>query len=86
MQLLSSKNGLIQKTVLACVMTYKYKYLIPYKENFDALMDDKGFREALVQFSIDETNGVVQEEHREELLPILFRYVTSALSLYFSVF
>ena len=36
-------------------------------------MDDKLFREALVQFSIEESNGIVQEEHREGLLPVLFR-------------
>ena len=73
--MLSKKNGLIQKSALACIMTYKHKYLMPYKENLDSLMDDKLFREALVQFSIDESTGIVHEDHRKGLLPVLFRYL-----------
>ena len=54
-------------------MTYNHAYLTPYRENLDALMEDKKFREALVQFSIDETTGVVGAGHREGLIPILMR-------------
>ena len=70
---MSSNFPDIQKTVLACLMTYNHPYLNPYKENLDGLMEDKKFRGMLVQFSIDETAGVVAANHREGLLPILMR-------------
>ncbi|XP_071791922.1 small subunit processome component 20 homolog isoform X2 [Asterias amurensis] len=73
LKLLSSNFPDIQKTVLACLMTYNHPYLNPYKENLDGLMEDKKFRGMLVQFSIDETAGVVAANHREGLLPILMR-------------
>ncbi|XP_063970096.1 small subunit processome component 20 homolog [Lytechinus pictus] len=73
MNLLSSRNADIQKAALACLYTYNYRYLMPYKEQLDELMDDKLFRDALVHFGIDESTGVVDPLHREGLLPILFR-------------
>ena len=74
-QLLSSRNADIQRAALSCLYTYNYKYLMPYRDQLDELMDDKLFRDALVHFGIDETTGVIDALHREGLLPILFRYV-----------
>ncbi|XP_022111823.1 small subunit processome component 20 homolog [Acanthaster planci] len=71
--LLSNNFPDIQKVVLSCLMTYNHPYLTPYRDSLDALMEDNKFRETLVQFSIDETTGVVAANHREGLLPILLR-------------
>ena len=71
--LLTQKDGDIQKLAVACLMTYKFDYLLPYKENLDRLMEDKTFRDELTSFSADEELNVVIPEHREEFIYILIR-------------
>ncbi|XP_071486938.1 small subunit processome component 20 homolog [Diadema antillarum] len=73
LNLLASRNPDVQKAALACLYTYNYKYLSPYRENLDQLMDDKLFRDALVHFGIDTTSGIVKPVDREGLLPVLLR-------------
>ena len=75
LSLLTRKELEIQKLAIKCLMAYKFDYLVPYKENFDRLLDDEKFRDELAHFSVDEENGVVMETHREGLVPILVRYV-----------
>ncbi|XP_071832829.1 small subunit processome component 20 homolog isoform X3 [Apostichopus japonicus] len=72
-RLLSSSNASVQKVTLDCVMTYKFKYLQPYVEQFSALMEDKSFTDALLLFNIDEESGLIEDHHRDGLLPVLFR-------------
>lgn len=71
--LLIHKSVDVQKVAFSCIMSYKYKYLMPYRENFDRLLDDKTFKNEIVLFSIDHDNSVVSSEHRPEVLPILMR-------------
>ena len=73
--LLTQKDGEIQKLAIACLMAYKFKYLSPYKENLDRLMEDKTFRDELMCFSSDEELNVVIPEHRAEFIHILIRCV-----------
>ncbi|XP_063423263.1 small subunit processome component 20 homolog isoform X1 [Mytilus trossulus] len=73
MELLQHKNGEIQRVVYKCIMTYKPQYLVPYRENFERLLDDKSFKNEIVAFSLDAESSVVKEEHREELMPVLMR-------------
>ncbi|XP_074650347.1 small subunit processome component 20 homolog [Tubulanus polymorphus] len=72
-ELLAHRNCELQKVAFDCIMTYKYKYLMPYKENFMRLFDDRRFKTEIVMFSIDSESNVILEEHREELLPVLMR-------------
>ncbi|XP_076304449.1 small subunit processome component 20 homolog isoform X2 [Tachypleus tridentatus] len=73
LELLCHRDAEVQKLSFDCVMTYNHKYLIPYKENFYCLLDEKTFKTEAVLFSIDSEHGCVQAEHRDELLPILMR-------------
>jgi hypothetical protein len=73
--LLTQKDGEIQKLAIACLMAYKFNYLLPYKENLDRLMEDKTFRDELMCFSSDEELNVVISEHRADFIHILIRCV-----------
>ncbi|XP_066264950.1 small subunit processome component 20 homolog [Branchiostoma lanceolatum] len=72
-EMLKHREQDVQRSALACLMTYKAPYLTPYSDNLDRLLQDKEFREELTHFSIDQESSVVQQEHREGLLPVLFR-------------
>ena len=71
--LLTQKDEEIQKLAIACLMAYKFSYLLPYKEHLERLMEDKTFRDELTSFSSDEESNVVIPEHRAEFIRILIR-------------
>ncbi|XP_012255555.2 small subunit processome component 20 homolog [Athalia rosae] len=73
LELLSSKNPEIQKSALNCLLSYKHKYILPYKENLYNLIDEKSLKNELALFKIDQESKVIQDEHREGLLPIVMR-------------
>ena len=73
LELLVHKSADVQKVVFQCIMSYKYKYLMPYKENFARLLEDKSFKDEIVLFSIDHESSVVSSEHRADVLPVLMR-------------
>jgi U3 small nucleolar RNA-associated protein 20 len=76
LDLLSSKNSEIQKAALACLYTYKYKYILPYKEHLDNIVDEKNLKNELSRFqiSVGEANEtILLEEHRQDLMPIIMR-------------
>lgn len=77
--LLSHKNPDIQKAALECIMTYKHKYLVPYSEHLFALIDNKKFKNEVTKFRIDKDSGIIQEEHRPHLIPIIMRLVYSKM-------
>lgn len=84
-ELLSHKNSEVQKQALNCIMTYKYKYIIPYQCNLLSLIDEKNFKHELILFRVDSENSVVQSEHRKDLMPvviqILFAKMTAKVGL-----
>ncbi|OXU31234.1 hypothetical protein TSAR_014768 [Trichomalopsis sarcophagae] len=83
LDLLSSKNSEIQKAALHCLYTYRHKYLTPYKEQLDNIVDEKNLKNELARFQISVGEGieaVVQEEHREGLIPVLMRILHSKMS------
>ncbi|RZB39164.1 small subunit processome component 20 -like, partial [Asbolus verrucosus] len=76
---LQHKNPEVQTLALDCIMNYKHKFLIPYKDNLYNLIDDKKFKSELTAFRIDKDANTVQEEHREDLVPIIMRIVFSKM-------
>lgn len=83
LDLLSSKNSEIQKAALHCLYSYKHKYLTPYKEQLDNIVDEKNLKNELARFQISVGEGidvVVQEEHRDGLIPVLMRILHSKMS------
>ena len=77
MRFLAHREGEVQKLAVKCLMTYKFDYLEPYKENIERLMDDENFRDELAHFSVDEESGIVDISHREGLIPLLIRSVVT---------
>ncbi|XP_058979679.1 small subunit processome component 20 homolog [Musca domestica] len=69
MQLLKGSNNQLQKCALDCVMSYKSKSLMPYKELFYNILDEKKFKDELLNFKVD----TVSEEHREQFMHIFLR-------------
>ncbi|XP_055916600.1 small subunit processome component 20 homolog [Eupeodes corollae] len=73
MELLSGNDPALQKLALDCVMAYKHKSIMPYKDHLYALIDEKKYRDELTSFKIHQAAGTIQDEHREELMKILLR-------------
>ncbi|KRT84681.1 HEAT domain-containing protein [Oryctes borbonicus] len=79
LELLSHKNSAVQKVALDCIMTYKFKYLTPYKEHLYNLIDDKNFKNEVVAFKVDPESSMIQEEHRNEIIPMIMNIVFSKM-------
>lgn len=81
LDLLSSKNYEIQRAALGCLYTYKYKYLLPYKDQLDNIVTEKNLKNELTRFHISVQDGaVLQQEHRESFMPILMRILHAKMS------
>lgn len=82
LDLLASRNAEIQKAALGCLYTYKHKYLLPYRQQLDSIVDERNLKTELARFQVgtDATVAVVQEEHREGLMPILMRILHAKMS------
>uniref|UniRef100_A0A1I8QDT5 Uncharacterized protein n=1 Tax=Stomoxys calcitrans TaxID=35570 RepID=A0A1I8QDT5_STOCA len=68
-ELLKGSNNQLQKLALDCIMTYKSKSLLPYKDMLYNVLDEKKFKDELLNFKVDS----VSDEHREQLMHILLR-------------
>ncbi|XP_076264086.1 small subunit processome component 20 homolog isoform X2 [Rhynchophorus ferrugineus] len=79
-ELLKHKNASVQKAALDCVMTYKFKYLVPYKEHLYNLVDEKNFKHTLTSFRVDKETSDIQLEHRDNLIPVILQIVFSKMS------
>nr|CCA23343.1 U3 small nucleolar RNAassociated protein putative [Albugo laibachii Nc14] len=66
-------DAIVSKIALKCLYTFDFKYLMPYTEHLDKVMQDSTFRDTLTMFSAQKDAGVVLQEHRSELLPVLCR-------------
>ncbi|XP_014218857.1 small subunit processome component 20 homolog [Copidosoma floridanum] len=81
LDLLSSKNSEIQKAALGCLYTYKYNYLLPYRAQLNAIVDEKNMKNELARFYISAEDGsVVLEEHRAGLMPVLMRILHAKMT------
>ncbi|XP_066592766.1 small subunit processome component 20 homolog [Prorops nasuta] len=78
--LLLSRNTDIQKAALNCLLTYKYKYLTPYKEQLNSLINEKNLKNELTRFRIDEESNMIKTEHRSDLMPILLRIIYAKMT------
>ncbi|KAL8599182.1 hypothetical protein ACOMHN_007898 [Nucella lapillus] len=73
LQFMEHQNSLVQTVAFRCVVTYRHKFLTPYRENFERLLDDKTFKTEVVLFSVDQESTEINPEHRQQLLPYLLR-------------
>lgn len=73
MEFLKHKNSCLQKYALDCVINYKIKSIVAYKNNLYNLVDDKKFKDELTLFKITEDAKSIQLEDREHVVPIILR-------------
>ncbi|KAF1766320.1 hypothetical protein GCK72_006277 [Caenorhabditis remanei] len=80
-QLLGSRYESIQKAALACIFSYRNAILANYRENLEALIDEKTLRQTLPYFKLSDDEGDVQvaDEHRAVVVPILLRLLNGKL-------
>lgn len=81
LDLLTSKNSEVQKAALNCLFAYKHKYLLPYKEHLNNFVDEKHLKSELTHFKITKEDSVIEEDHRESLLPILMRIIYAKMTM-----
>lgn len=79
LELLCHRNPAIQKLALDCIMAYRHKYLVPYKDHLYGIIEEAKFKESITAFKIDGDENVVQPEHRGDLMPILLRILYSKM-------
>jgi U3 small nucleolar RNA-associated protein 20 len=72
-EFLTHRNFEVQKLALDCLMTYKHKYLMPYKDSLYNIVNEKTFRSELLSFRIDKDDCVIVDVHRDKLMPILLK-------------
>ncbi|KAM3959212.1 small subunit processome component 20 homolog [Aphomia sociella] len=73
MEFLKHKNPGLQKYALDCVLNYKNKSVVPYKNNLYNLVDENKLKDELTQFKITEDSKSIQPEDREHVVPIILR-------------
>lgn len=73
MEFLKHKNSGLQKFALDCVLNYKNKSVVTYKNNLYNLVDDKKFKDELALFKITEDAQSIHSEDREHVVPIILR-------------
>lgn len=69
--LLANGDNDIQKSALKAISCWKIRGLQPYQENLMNLLDDARFREEISTFL--QSDDTIQDEHRQDLTPILLR-------------
>ena len=72
--LLASGDDIVQKSALKALLTWRTPGIEPYQENLTNLLDDARFRDELTVFvNLDNQHPTIQDEHRQDLMPILLR-------------
>ena len=72
--LVASGDVTIQKSALQALFTWKSSSLTAYQANLMNLLDDLRFREEISVFvNVDKHDSTIEDEHRQELMPVLLR-------------
>ncbi|OGE56629.1 hypothetical protein PENARI_c003G04800 [Penicillium arizonense] len=72
--LLCHGNSELQKSALKALFTWKDKNVLPYQENLLNILDESRFKDELAAFvHVGNENSLIEESHREVLLPVLLR-------------
>lgn len=80
--LLRGNNADLQKVAFKCILTYKYPFLKPYVEHFNNLITTDSFQDALLKFSIDESDSVIKEVDRPQVIPYLMMILRGQLLIH----
>ncbi|CUS08070.1 unnamed protein product, partial [Tuber aestivum] len=74
LSLLTSGDPKVQALSLKCIFTWRIPAIRAYEDNLNNLLDDTRFRDEVTHFvQIDEDESMIQDDHREALMPVLLR-------------
>lgn len=66
----------IVKHSMACLLTYKPDYLMPYKDSITRLLNDRTIKEELLSLNLSmNSDGSIDPRHRDDFIPFLIRLV-----------
>lgn len=72
-RLLEENDPEIQMRVLDCLLIWKDDYILPYTEHLRNLIISKNLREELTTWSLSRESEIIEECHRDNLVPIVIR-------------
>lgn len=73
LNLMTSRDASMQKAAFNCLTAYDIDYIRSYADKILRLLDDKKIRSELSSFSIDSEDGLINADHRKNLIPIIHR-------------
>lgn len=74
LNLLASGDPKVQSLALKCVFAWRMPAAKAYEDNLNNLLDETRFRDEVTHFvQIGEDESVIQDDHREGLMPVLLR-------------
>jgi U3 small nucleolar RNA-associated protein 20 len=77
---LNHSDTTIAQLALDCILRFKPAYLVPYGDLLKKFYSKGNLRDAMLQFRSADEEGVVINDHRPHLLPILCRVMFGRLS------
>ncbi|XP_071696721.1 uncharacterized protein [Rutidosis leptorrhynchoides] len=72
-RLLDENDPEVQLKVLDCLLNWKDEFLVPYGQHLRNLVNPKTLRDELTRWSLSRESGLVSEQHRDFLVPIVIR-------------
>ncbi|XP_050365350.1 uncharacterized protein LOC126783867 isoform X2 [Argentina anserina] len=72
-RLLDENDAEIQMKVLDCLLIWKDDFLLPYSQQLKNLVSFHNLREELTRWSLSRESGLIKEQHRAHLVPIVIR-------------
>lgn len=81
LSLLASGDAETQRAALKAIFTWKDLRIKPYQDSLLNLVDDARFRDEMAVFvNVHDEHSIVQDSHREHLMPILLRLLYGKVS------
>eukprot|EP00957_Ditylum_brightwellii_P154907 11790095-Ditylum_brightwellii.AAC.1 len=77
---LSNPDVSVAQLAFSCLMKYKLHYMLPYAERLHNMLKRGELRDTLAKFDLSKEAGVVNNEHRDGLIPIITRILFGRFS------
>lgn len=74
MELLLDGDVNLRKSALGNLIAQNSKNLSQYRKHLMDLINEDGFKTAIVNFQLDKDGGEVKENHRNVVMPIVLRW------------
>ena len=71
--LLSNSEQSVAQVAFNCLCKYKIPYLVPYNNQLRQILTKGELRDALAKFDVSKDGKVIDQQHRDQFIPILTR-------------